>query len=217
MVDDLTTRGVLEPYRMFTSRAEYRLSLREDNADQRLTEAGRHLGLVDDARWARFTEKQEAIIRESQRLKSVWVNPGTLDAADAERVLGKGIEREYSLFDLLRRPEVGYADLMTLPHAGPGLGDEEAREQVEIAAKYAGYVARQQEEIERQRAQEDQPLPLDFDYMALSSLSIEVRQKLSQARPATLGQAARVSGVTPAAISVLMVYLKRGAPMKEAS
>jgi tRNA uridine 5-carboxymethylaminomethyl modification enzyme len=216
MVDDLTAQGVLEPYRMFTSRAEYRLSLREDNADQRLTEAGRDLGLVDDARWARFSNKQEAIARESERLKSTWVNPNTLLAAEAERVLGKGIEREYSLFDLLRRPEVNYASLMSLPAAGPGLDDEAAREQVEIAAKYAGYVSRQFDEIERQRAQEDQPLPLDFDYMALTSLSIEVRQKLNQARPATLGQAARVSGVTPAAISVLMVYLKRGALRKEA-
>ena len=217
MVDDLTTRGVLEPYRMFTSRAEYRLSLREDNADQRLTEAGHRLGLVDEARWARFNDKREAIVRESQRLKSVWINPATLDSADAERVLGKGIEREYSLFDLLRRPEVDYAGLMTLPHAGPGLADEEAREQVEIAAKYAGYVTRQRDEIERQRALEDQPLPLDFDYLALSSLSIEARQKLNQAKPATLGQAARVPGVTPAAISVLMVYLKRGALLKETS
>ena len=217
MVDDLTTRGVLEPYRMFTSRAEYRLSLREDNADQRLTEAGHRLGLVDEARWARFNDKREAIVRESQRLKSVWINPATLDPAEAERVLGKGIEREYSLFDLLRRPEVDYAGLMTLPHAGPGLADEEAREQVEIAAKYAGYVTRQRDEIERQRALEDQPLPLDFDYLALSSLSIEARQKLNQAKPATLGQAARVPGVTPAAISVLMVYLKRGALLKETS
>ena len=217
MVDDLTTQGVLEPYRMFTSRAEYRLSLREDNADQRLTEAGRALGLVDDVRWARFSAKQEAIVRDSERLKSTWVNPNTLPAAEAERVLGKGIEREYSLFDLLRRPEVDYASLMSLPAAGPGLDDEEAREQVEIAAKYAGYVARQHDEIERQRAQEDQPLPLDFDYMALSSLSIEVRQKLNQARPATLGQAARVAGVTPAAISVLMVYLKRGTLLKESA
>ncbi len=217
MVDDLTTQGVLEPYRMFTSRAEYRLSLREDNADQRLTEAGRSLGLVDDVRWARFSEKQEAIARETERLKATWVNPNTLPATEAERVLGKGIEREYSLFDLLRRPEVDYVGLLTLPDAGPGLDDEEAREQVEIAAKYAGYVSRQFDEIERQRAQEDQPLPGDFDYMALTSLSIEVRQKLNQARPATLGQAARVSGVTPAAISVLMVYLKRGALLKEST
>ena len=217
MVDDLTTRGVQDPYRMFTSRAEYRLSLREDNADQRLTGIGRGLGLVDDVRWARFSEKQEAIARETERLKSTWVNPAILSAAEAERVLGKAIEREYSLFDLLRRPEVNYSNLMTLPGGAPGLGDEEAREQVEIAAKYAGYVSRQQDEIERQRALEDQPLPLDFDYMGLASLSIEVRQKLNQARPATLGQAARVSGVTPAAISVLLVYLKRGALLKESA
>jgi len=217
MVDDLTTRGVQDPYRMFTSRAEYRLSLREDNADQRLTGLGRELGLVDDVRWARFSEKREAIARETERLKSTWVNPAILSAAEAERVLGKAIEREYSLFDLLRRPEVNYPNLMTLPGGAPGLDDEEAREQVEIAAKYAGYVSRQQDEIERQRALEDQPLPLDFDYMGLASLSIEVRQKLNQARPATLGQAARVSGVTPAAISVLLVYLKRGALLKESA
>ena len=215
MVDDLTTRGVLEPYRMFTSRAEYRLSLREDNADARLTEKGRELGLVDDARWARFQQKQEAVALETQRLKTTWVNPAILPADQAEAVLGKAIEREYNLFELLRRPEVGYLDVLTLPGGSPGLEDEEAREQVEIAAKYAGYVARQQEEVERQRALEDQPLPADFDYMSLGSLSIEVRQKLNAARPATLGQAARVSGVTPAAVSVLMVYLKRGELMKK--
>ncbi len=215
LVDDLTTRGVLEPYRMFTSRAEYRLSLREDNADQRLTGIGRDLGLVDDVRWARFQEKQEAIARESERLKSTWVNPAMLPAAQAERVLGKAIEREYSLFDLLRRPEVDYPGLMTLPSAGPGIADPEAREQVEIAAKYAGYVVRQQEEIERMRALEDQPLPADYDYLALSGLSIEVRQKLNQARPATLGQASRLPGVTPAAIAVLTVHLKRGALLRE--
>ncbi len=210
MVDDLTARGVLEPYRMFTSRAEYRLSLREDNADQRLTEMGRRLGLVDDARWQRFEAKREAMARESERLKSTWVNPNNLADEDARQLLGKSIEREYSLFDLLRRPEVDYAALMALPGAGPGLDDAEFSGQVEIEAKYAGYVARQLDEIERQRGQEEQPLPLDFDYMSLGSLSIEVRQKLNQARPATLGQASRVAGVTPAAISVLMVYLKRG-------
>ncbi len=210
MVDDLTTRGVQEPYRMFTSRAEYRLSLREDNADQRLTDIGRRLGLVEDVQWRRFELKREAMARESERLKSTWVNPNNLLEIDARRVLGKTIEREYSLFDLLRRPEVTYASLISLPGAGPGLLDEETAEQVEIEAKYAGYVARQHEEIERQRGQEHQVLPLDFDYMSLASLSIEVRQKLNQARPATLGQASRVAGVTPAAISVLMVYLKRG-------
>jgi len=210
MVDDLTTRGVQEPYRMFTSRAEYRLSLREDNADQRLTDIGRRLGLVEDVQWRRFELKREAMARESERLKSTWVNPNNLLEIDARRVLGKTIEREYSLFDLLRRPAVTYTSLISLPGAGPGLLDEETAEQVEIEAKYAGYVARQHEEIERQRGQEHQVLPLDFDYMSLASLSIEVRQKLNQARPATLGQASRVAGVTPAAISVLMVYLKRG-------
>ena len=210
MVDDLTTRGVLEPYRMFTSRAEYRLSLREDNADQRLTEIGRNLGLVGEDQWQRFESKREAMALESERLKSTWVNPNNLTDSEAKRVLGKSIDHEYSLFELLRRPEVTYAELMTLANAGPGLLDLEAAEQVEIEAKYAGYITRQLEEIERQRGQENQPLPLDFDYMSLSSLSIEVRQKLNQARPATLGQASRVAGVTPAAISVLMVYLKRG-------
>ncbi len=210
MVDDLVTRGVAEPYRMFTSRAEYRLSLREDNADQRLTEAGRRLGLVDDTRWARFEAKREAMAREVERLKSAWVKPDSLPVADALRVLGRGIEREYSLFDLLRRPEVDYASLMTLPGAGEAIDDPEFSAQVEVEAKYAGYVARQFDEIERQRGQEDQPLPADFDYMALASLSIEVRQKLNQMRPATLGMASRISGVTPAAVSVLMVYLKRG-------
>jgi tRNA uridine 5-carboxymethylaminomethyl modification enzyme len=210
MVDDLVTRGVVEPYRMFTSRAEYRLSLREDNADQRLTEAGRRLGLVDDVRWARFEAKREAMAREVERLKSTWVNPVNLPQEAALRVLGKGIEREYSLFDLLRRPEVDYTALMTLPGAGQGLAEAEFSGQVEIEAKYAGYVTRQLDEIERQRGLEDQALPTDFDYMSLTSLSIEVRQKLNQMRPATLGQASRISGVTPAAVSVLLVYLKRG-------
>jgi tRNA uridine 5-carboxymethylaminomethyl modification enzyme len=210
MVDDLTTRGVLEPYRMFTSRAEYRLSLREDNADQRLTETGRTLGLIDDARWQRFQEKMESIARESQRLKTTWVNPNTLPPEHAQRLLGQAIEREYSLYDLLRRPQVAYADLAGLPCAGPAIEDEETAAQIEIEAKYAGYVNRQLDEIERLRGQEHQTLPLDFDYMKLNSLSIEVRQKLNQAKPATLGQASRVAGVTPAAISVLMVYLKRG-------
>ena len=210
MVDDLTTRGVLEPYRMFTSRAEYRLSLREDNADQRLTEIGRGLGLVDDARWRRFEAKREAMALESERLKTTWVNPKSLPDEHAQRLLGQSIEREYNLFDLLRRPQVAYADLVGMPGAGPGITDQEAADQIEIEAKYAGYVSRQMDEIERQRGQENQALPLDFDYMSLSSLSIEVRQKLNQAKPATLGQASRVAGVTPAAISVLTVYLKRG-------
>ncbi|MFN3594852.1 MAG: tRNA uridine-5-carboxymethylaminomethyl(34) synthesis enzyme MnmG [Thiobacillaceae bacterium] len=209
LVDDLITRGVSEPYRMFTSRAEYRLSLREDNADLRLTEIGRRMGLIDDARWARFEAKREAIARETERLKSTWVNPNVLAAAEATRVLGQPIEREYSLFDLLRRPGVSYAALMTLPGAGPGVAEAEVSEQVEIAAKYAGYVARQQEEIARMRQHEDTRLPEDLDYMQLSGLSIEARQRLSQVRPTTLGQAARVQGITPAAISVLLVHLKK--------
>ncbi|MBI5938628.1 MAG: tRNA uridine-5-carboxymethylaminomethyl(34) synthesis enzyme MnmG [Betaproteobacteria bacterium] len=210
LVDDLITRGVSEPYRMFTSRAEYRLSLREDNADLRLTETGRRLGLVDDTRWARFEAKREAIARESERLKATWVNPANLPETEAVRVLGKAIEHEYSLFELLRRPEVDYAKLLSLPNAGEALADIEAREQVEIQAKYAGYIERQREEIERQRHYEEQRLPADFDYMQLTGLSIEVRQKLNQQRPATVGQAARIQGVTPAAVSVLLVYLKRG-------
>ncbi|MDD4880812.1 MAG: tRNA uridine-5-carboxymethylaminomethyl(34) synthesis enzyme MnmG [Gallionellaceae bacterium] len=215
LVDDLITRGVSEPYRMFTSRAEYRLSLREDNADLRLTETGRRLGVVDDARWQHFEEKREAIARESERLKSTWVHPGRLAESEALRVLGKPIEHEYCLFDLLRRPEVDYAKLMSLPEAGEPVADPEVREQLEIQAKYSGYVDRQVEEIARQRQFEDRLLPADLDYSKLLSLSIEVRQKLAQARPATLGQAARVSGITPAAISVLMVYLKRAEKTRE--
>ncbi len=200
---------------MFTSRAEYRLSLREDNADLRLTEAGRDLGVVDDARWARFDAKREAVAREAERLKATWVNPRLLPAEEAERVLGKAIEREYSLFDLLRRPDVSYASLMTLPGAGEIVTDPEVTEQLEIQAKYAGYVSRQEEEIARLREYEDRPLPADLDYLGIQALSIEIRQKLDKVRPATLGQAARVSGVTPAAISVLMVHLKRREPGKK--
>ncbi|MBU1690953.1 MAG: tRNA uridine-5-carboxymethylaminomethyl(34) synthesis enzyme MnmG [Gammaproteobacteria bacterium] len=209
MVDDLITRGVVEPYRMFTSRAEYRLMLREDNADLRLTEEGRLLGVVDDARWRCFVEKREAIAREQERLKSVWVNPKLLPQEDAERVLGKGIEREYSLLDLLRRPDVSYSDLMTLTGAGVGVGDSKVAEQVEIQAKYQGYIARQQEEVARHQHYEAMALPLSLDYREVHGLSIEVQQKLNQHKPETLGQAGRVSGVTPAAISVLLVHLKR--------
>ncbi len=209
LVDDLITRGVTEPYRMFTSRAEYRLMLREDNADMRLTESGRKLGVVDDIRWARFEAKREAIARETERLRSSWVNPKILPEADAIRVLGKNIEREYNLYDLLRRPDVSYASLMTLPGAGEPLGDSEAAEQVEIAAKYQGYIERQRDEIERHQAHETLPLPADLDYNQVDGLSIEARQRLSQHKPETLGQAARISGITPAAISVLLVHLKR--------
>jgi tRNA uridine 5-carboxymethylaminomethyl modification enzyme len=210
LVDDLITRGVNEPYRMFTSRAEYRLMLREDNADLRLTEAGRRLGVVDDVRWEAFSRKQEAIALEQERLKSTWVNPKTLASADAQRVLGVAIEREYTLFELLRRPQVSYRDLMTLPAAG-GLAqtDPQICQQLEIAAKYQGYIDRQQEEIERSRYYEELALPDDIDYRDVRGLSIEAQQKLNQHKPQTLGQAGRVAGVTPAAISLLLVYIKK--------
>jgi len=210
LVDDLITRGVSEPYRMFTSRAEYRLSLREDNADMRLTEIGRELGLVDDARWDAFNRKRDAIASESERLKATWVRPETLPAKDAEAVLGKAIEREYNLYELLRRPEVSYANLLQLPGGMPGAEDAQVIEQIEIQAKYQGYIERQQDEVEKHREQEELRLPQDFDYMQLSGLSIEVRQRLNKHKPETLGQASRLQGITPAAISVLMVYAKRG-------
>lgn len=213
LVDDLITRGVSEPYRMFTSRAEYRLLLREDNADIRLTEMGRKLGLVDDVRWAAFSRKQEAIAREEARLRSTWVKPATLPKEDAVRVLGKAIDHEYSLFELLRRPEVSYEALLSLPlPEGADQPDEileDVRQQVEIAAKYQGYIDRQQEEIERQLDNENTKLPEDMDYSQVHGLSIEVRQKLTQHKPQTVGQASRISGVTPVAITLILVYLKR--------
>ncbi|MBY0340867.1 MAG: tRNA uridine-5-carboxymethylaminomethyl(34) synthesis enzyme MnmG [Rhodocyclaceae bacterium] len=209
LVDDLITRGVSEPYRMFTSRAEYRLSLREDNADLRLTEIGRELGLVDDLRWDAFNRKRDAVAAEAERLKKTWVRPETLVRHEAERVLGKPIEHEYSLFDLLRRPEVSYANLMTLPGAGVGVSAPEVVEQVEIQAKYHGYVERQKEEVEQSKASEALRLPADIDYAEVHGLSIEVRQKLSQQKPETIGQASRIQGITPAAISLLLVHLKR--------
>ncbi len=210
LVDDLITRGVSEPYRMFTSRAEYRLQLREDNADLRLTEIGRRLGIVDDARWRAFEQKREAIAREQERLRNTWVNPRNLQAEDAIRVLGKPIEREYSLHELLRRPDVNYAALMTLPDSAPGVGDEKIAEQVEIQAKYHGYIERQREEIGRNEQYEMLGLPEDMDYREVRGLSIEVQQKLNQHKPETVGQASRISGITPAAISLLLVHVKRG-------
>ena len=210
LVDDLITRGVSEPYRMFTSRAEYRLSLREDNADLRLTAIGRRLGAVDDGRWAAFCRKREAIAREQERLKSTWVNPKLVPQAEAERVVGQALEREYALTDLLRRPGVTYTALMTLPGAGPAVDDPQVVEQIEIQAKYHGYIERQQEEIERNEQHENTRLPADLDYTKVSGLSVEVQQKLNKVRPETIGQAARISGVTPAAISVLLVHAKRG-------
>jgi tRNA uridine 5-carboxymethylaminomethyl modification enzyme len=209
LVDDLVTRGVLEPYRMFTSRAEYRLSLREDNADLRLTEIGRELGVVDEERWQRFSEKREAVAGEQARLRSIWMQPQSAGQEQIASVLGTSIDREYSLADLLRRPAVNYEDLMTLPGAGPGLEDAEAVAQVEIQAKYQGYVERQREEVSRNVEQESLRLPADFDYFGVSGLSREVQQKLVQHQPQTIGQASRISGITPAAISLLLVHLKR--------
>lgn len=213
LVDDLVTRGVSEPYRMFTSRAEYRLQLREDNADLRLTEIGRELGSVDDRRWESFCRKRDAVARELERLKSTWVDPRVLERATVDRVLGQAFDREATLSELLRRPGVTYANLMTLPGAGAAATDAVAK-QVEIATKYAGYIERQNEEISRRAAQETRSLPPDLDYRQVRGLSIEVQQKLNEHRPETVGQAARISGVTPAAISLLLVYLRRG--IKEA-
>lgn len=214
LVDDLITRGVSEPYRMFTSRAEYRLMLREDNADMRLTEAGRKIGLVDDARWEAFSRKQEAILREQERLRKTYVHPGQVSADVMEKVLGKQIDREYSMFELLRRPEVSYEALLTLAE-GDGEQDEQVRQQIEIAAKYQGYIDRQADEIERQRGQEDTRLPADMDYREVHGLSIEAQQKLNAQKPETVGQASRISGITPAAISLLLVHLKRRSRSKK--
>jgi tRNA uridine 5-carboxymethylaminomethyl modification enzyme len=210
LVDDLVTRGVSEPYRMFTSRAEYRLMLREDNADIRLTEIGRRLGVVDNERWDAYSRKRDAVEREQERLKSTWVHPGRLPEADAVRVLGKGMEREYSLAELLKRPEITYANLMTLPGVGPSVQNSMITDQVEINIKYQGYISRQLAEVAYQEQQEATSLPQDLDYSDVHGLSIEVRQKLNQHKPETLGQASRIQGVTPAAISLLLVHLKRG-------
>ena len=215
LVDDLITLGVTEPYRMFTSRAEYRLQLREDNADLRLTEAGRRLGVVGDVRWAAFEAKREAILREQDRLKSIWVKPKT-DARVAPEVgapvLGTTIEREYSLHELLRRPGVSYASLMALPGAGEPVADAMVAEQVEIQAKYHGYIERQKDEVTRNAQYENLRLPANLDYRTVTGLSTEAQQKLNQHKPETAGQAARISGITPAAISLLLVHVKRGFP-----
>ncbi|MBC7608198.1 MAG: tRNA uridine-5-carboxymethylaminomethyl(34) synthesis enzyme MnmG [Polaromonas sp.] len=227
LVDDLITKGVTEPYRMFTSRAEFRLMLREDNADMRLTEKGRELGLVDDARWDAFNRKRDAVSRETSRLRSIWVNPNTLSAAEAERVLGKTIEREYNFADLLRRPDVNYAGLMSLAdgkYANPDIlvGGDVSREtalpadvaksvieQIEITAKYAGYIDLQKVEVERASHYENLKLPTDFDYLQVSALSFEARQTLTKHKPETLGLASRISGITPATVSLLLVHLKK--------
>ncbi|HEY3046602.1 MAG TPA: tRNA uridine-5-carboxymethylaminomethyl(34) synthesis enzyme MnmG, partial [Polaromonas sp.] len=232
LVDDLITKGVTEPYRMFTSRAEFRLMLREDNADMRLTEKGRELGLVDDARWDAFNRKRDAVSRETERLRSIWVNPNNLPVAEAERVLGKAIEREYNLADLLRRPDVNYAGLMSLAEGkyaspdipvGPADVSRETSganalpadlvksviEQIEITAKYAGYIDLQKTEVERASHYENLKLPTDLDYLQVSALSFEARQTLAKHRPETLGMASRISGITPATVSLLLVHLKK--------
>ncbi|MCC6379605.1 MAG: tRNA uridine-5-carboxymethylaminomethyl(34) synthesis enzyme MnmG [Burkholderiales bacterium] len=210
LVDDLVTRGVSEPYRMFTSRAEYRLQLREDNADLRLTEHGRRLGLVDDARWEAYARKRDAIGREIERMKSTQVNPAVVARHEIERVLGAPLEHSQTLDVLLRRPGVGYATLASLPGAGPAVDDPAVAEQVEVSIKYAGYIERQKDEIARSLAQEETTLPADLDYRTVRGLSTEVQQRLNQQRPGTIGQAARMQGITPAAISLLLVHLKRG-------
>ena len=218
LVDDLVTRGVSEPYRMFTSRAEYRLQLREDNADLRLTEHGRRLGVVDDVRWAAFTRKREAVVSELARLHGTRIAPSMIPAEEAVRVFGQGLEREYVLADLLRRPNVTYASLHTLRASGAAVADSAVAEQVEVAIKYAGYIERQHDEIARHLAQETSVIPADLDYADVRGLSTEARQKLASGRPETIGQAARISGMTPAAISLLLVHLKRralGGPASE--
>ena len=228
LVDDLITKGVTEPYRMFTSRAEFRLMLREDNADMRLTEKGRELGLVDDARWDTFNRKRDAVSRETQRLRGIWVNPNNLPVLEAERVLGKAIEREYNLADLLRRPDVSYAGLMSLDegkYANPDIPTVQSDvsretalpadmaksviEQIEISAKYAGYIDLQKIEVERASQYENLKLPADLDYLQVAALSFEARQTLAKHRPETLGLASRISGVTPATVSLLLVHLKK--------
>lgn len=225
LVDDLITKGVTEPYRMFTSRAEFRLQLREDNADLRLTELGRELGLVDDVRWAAFNRKRDAVARETERLKSTWIHPSALPAQAAERLLGKAIEREYKLSDLLRRPEVDFDAVAQVaaiakPEAGVSretlraeLGPELADaviQQAEISIKYAGYIHKQQEEVERSAHFEGLRLPAELDYSKVTAISFEARQKLDKHRPETLGQASRISGITPATISLLLIHLKKG-------
>jgi tRNA uridine 5-carboxymethylaminomethyl modification enzyme len=217
LVDDLVTRGVSEPYRMFTSRAEYRLMLREDNADLRLTEIGRRLGIVDDERWDAFNRKRDAIAREAERLKATWIGPRSVDAAAARRIIGAELERDYTLMDLLKRPGVRHGDLARLADAGGPAPAPAVSEQVEIQAKYSGYIERQRQEVERRERQETTPLPKDLDYRSVRGLSIEVQQKLDAQRPETVGQASRISGVTPAAISLLLVHLKRGVPSAQRS
>lgn len=208
LVDDLVTRGVTEPYRMFTSRAEFRLQLREDNADMRLTETGYRLGLVSEERWQAFAAKREAIETEKTRLRNTWISPGTLSKLQTPDQPAD--DRSYSLYDLLRRPEIGYAELVSLSARGQSVIDSQVAQQVEIDVKYEGYIERQRQEVVRHAQHEAMILPKDMDYRAVRGLSNEVTQKLNQHQPETIGQAARISGITPAAISLLLVHLKRG-------
>ena len=209
MIDDLVTRGVTEPYRMFTSRAEYRLQLREDNADLRLTEVGRALGLVNDTRWQYFNEKREVFVKERQRLQDTWIRPDTAAAKAAEKLLGQSLTRESRLAELLLRPETGYRELVKLPGAGPGIDFPEVIEQLENDARYAGYIERQQDEIQRRRRHEETKIPEGLDFRQVRGLSNEACETLTAHRPATMGQAGRISGITPTAVSLLLVYLKK--------
>lgn len=215
LVDDLSTMGTQEPYRMFTSRAEYRLLLREDNADMRLTEKGRELGLVDDVRWARFNQKMENMEQERQRLRGTWIHPHSDDVHALNAMLKTPLTREANGEDLLRRPELRYENIVSLPTFGPAHDDVQASEQVEIQVKYAGYIERQQDEIEKSQRHENTVIPFDLDYMQIKGLSNEVRGKLQDARPETIGKASRISGVTPAAISILLVHLKKHGMLKK--
>ncbi|MCA0300192.1 MAG: tRNA uridine-5-carboxymethylaminomethyl(34) synthesis enzyme MnmG [Proteobacteria bacterium] len=209
LVDDLITHGTKEPYRMFTSRAEYRLQLREDNADLRLTETGRALGLVDDARWQRFEAKREAIARETGRLRALWATPANALGREVADTLGVQVSRETNVLDLIKRPELDYAKLMAVPSIGPAVDDAQVAEQVEIGVKYAGYLDRQRDEIERQQRNESTSIPAGFDFASVRGLSAEVQQKLERVQPETIGQAQRIPGMTPAAISLLLVHLER--------
>jgi tRNA uridine 5-carboxymethylaminomethyl modification enzyme len=211
-VDDLITLGTKEPYRMFTSRAEYRLLLREDNADLRLTEKAREFGLIGDAQWKIFCDKREQIALEQERLRSTWIQAGSSEAELVEQKIQTKLTREYSLMDLLRRPELSYTDIASLK--GEAIANEAAAEQVEIEAKYSGYIERQQEDVDRLRAYENTIIPDDFDYSVVDGLSNEVKQKLTAARPQTLARAARISGITPAAISLVLIYLKKRGVLK---
>ena len=217
MIDDLVTRGTSEPYRMFTSRAEYRLLLREDNADLRLTTTGRDMGLVDDVRWQRFTAKRGAVSEEQQRLQEQWIRPDTPESRQLEELHGERISSEQRVSDLLRRPSLSYAALMQVAGVGPGAVDSKVAEQVEIQACYQGYIERQQEEIDRQRRNEQKALPVDFDFRQVKGLSSEVREKLIAVNPETIGQAARIPGVTPAAVSLLLVHLKKSARSRKSA